>query len=77
MDIVYDFDHTMPCELVCKILTLVIADSVHTVCCSDVYPPWEMNVASVLSSVSFAFQEIVKELVIKAFEIPQLTEDTR
>ena len=73
----YDYDHSMPSELIRKILTMLMADSIQTICCSESHPAWEINVAFTLSSVSFAFREIVHEVTTKAFEIPQPTEGAR
>ena len=73
----YDYDHSVPCELIRKILTMLMADSIQTICCSESLPAWEINVALTLSSVSFAFREIVLEVTIKAFEIPQPIEGAR
>jgi len=69
--------HHVPCELIRKILTLVFADSVHSICVSSALVAWEMTVASTVSSVSFAFHEIMKEIATKAFEIPVPEEGTR
>jgi hypothetical protein len=62
-------EHHIPTELIRKILILVFADSVHSICLSSAAPTWEMQVAGTMSSVSFAFNEIMKEVASKAFEV--------
>lgn len=62
-------DTQIPNELVHKILTGVLAESVHSICLSPGKAPWEMNVAVTISSVSFTFNQIMKEVAAKAFAI--------
>jgi len=62
-------------ELLHKILTSVIADSLHSVCMSPTDESWNMNIFSTLSSVSFSFKEISMEVAIKAFAITPPEDD--
>jgi hypothetical protein len=72
IDVVSDPPDTrIPSELVHKILTGVLAESVHSICLSPGKAPWEMNVAVTISSVSFTFNQIMKEVAAKAFAIVQ------
>jgi hypothetical protein len=59
----------IPNELLHKILTRVIADSVHSVCISYIEESWNMDVFFTLSSVCFSFKEISTEVALKAFAI--------
>jgi hypothetical protein len=67
----------IPNELLHKILTLVIADCVHSVCISPADEPWDMNVISTLSSVCFSFKEIATEVAIKAFAVTPSDDGSR
>lgn len=67
----------LPPELIHKILTLVMADSLHTVCTSHNKQPWELNTISTLSAVCFSFHEIVCEIATKALIVQAPPDGTR
>ena len=71
IDRVSQAPHTkqVPNELIHKILIAILAECVHSVCMSPDVAFWEVNVTATISSVSFAFNEIMKEVSTKAFAI--------
>jgi len=62
----------VPIELIHRILTDVVGSSIHVICTSveEVHPSsWHFMAIATLYSVSFSFQEIMREVLLKTFAI--------
>ena len=62
----------LPNELFDRIITFVIADSVHSICVSPGDTTWDMEVLPTLHQVSPLFRAISTEVVRKAFDMPRV-----
>ncbi|KIJ92536.1 hypothetical protein K443DRAFT_685198, partial [Laccaria amethystina LaAM-08-1] len=62
----------LPNELFDRIITFVIADSVHSICVSPGDTTWDMDVLPTLHKVSPLFRAISTEVVRKAFDMPHV-----
>ena len=62
----------LPNELFDRIITFVIADSVHSICVSPGDTTWDMDVLPTLHQVSPLFRAISTEVVRKAFDMPRV-----
>ncbi|KAJ7656220.1 hypothetical protein B0H17DRAFT_373864 [Mycena rosella] len=63
--------HSLPNELLFKILAHVLAHSVHAVIVSSEDFEWHLRVHHTLSAVCFSFREIMKGISSKAFQFPE------
>ena len=62
----------LPNELFDRIITFVIADSVHSICVSPGDTTWDMDVLPTLHQVSPLFRAISTEVVRKALDMPRV-----
>jgi len=59
----------LPPELLHKVITWVLAQSVHSICVSSDEVGWELKLMETLCLVSSAFRDIALEVACKAFGI--------
>lgn len=59
-----------PIELLHKILTHVVGNSIHAICIFPGDVNWELRIFETLCGVSSSFKAITTELFIKGFKIP-------
>jgi hypothetical protein len=59
----------LPSELLHKIITNVLADSIHAISVSPEVTQWDMRVVWTLIQTCFKWKEIVKDILTMAFAI--------
>jgi hypothetical protein len=59
----------LPYELLHKILTNVLAESIHTISMCPNITDWDMNVVWILAQTCFQWKETLKKILSKAFAI--------
>jgi hypothetical protein len=59
----------LPSELLHKIITSVLADSIHAISVCPEVTQWDMGVAWTLAGTCFMWKEIVKGILTMAFAI--------
>jgi len=59
----------LPSELLHKILTSVLAESIHSISISPDVKKWDMDVVWTLAQTCFTWREIVKVILTLAFAI--------
>jgi hypothetical protein len=59
----------LPSELLHKILTSVLAESIHAISTSPNLTKWDMDVAWTLAQTCFTWKEIVKDILTLAFAV--------
>ena len=57
----------LPSELLHKILTGILADSIHAMCVSPDACRWDMDVVWILATTCFTWMEIVRGILVVAF----------
>jgi hypothetical protein len=59
----------LPSELLHKILTSVLADSIHAISVSPEVTQWDMSVVWILAQTCYTWKEIVKGILTLAFAV--------